>query len=227
MKRTAGCYGQGRDKQKLRLDCTDLALLTPKEKDHGPRLPGPQPSQLSLRKSLTGGTQKFLARGSPDPLEGQGRGTTFRGWAGTGTHTCTHKHTHTHTGHTPLPQLTCELQHTLTHMQSYTHSYPHTITHSHILSHTHKHIHSPAITPTCTHKLEHTCTLTCRHRHTHHHGGTAQPGGPIPPGSPSCQTQDLERQARPAKWSFGVTQSLLLGSMHHPGARPGPLAPTV
>lgn len=135
MKRAAGCYGQGRDKQKLRLHCTDLALLTPKETDHGPRLPGPQPSQLSLRKSLTGGTQKFLARGSPDPLEGKGMGTTFRGWAGTGTRTCMHKHTHTHTGHTSLPQLTCELQHTNSHTCSHTHTLTHT--QSHTLTHTH------------------------------------------------------------------------------------------
>lgn len=145
MKWTAGCYGQGRDKQKLRLDCTDLALLTPKETDHGPRLPGPQPSQLSLRKSLTGGTQKFLARGSPDPLEGQGRGTTFRGWAGTGTHTCMHKHTHTHTGHTSLPQLTCELQHTNTHSHtcSYTYTLTHTQAHTVTYSHTHTNISIP------------------------------------------------------------------------------------
>lgn len=78
MKRTAGCYEQGKDRQKLRLDLSDLVLIALRHPTTTPPL-RPQPALLSLRDV----TQEVFPETAQTPREGRGQGTTL---PGTGRH---------------------------------------------------------------------------------------------------------------------------------------------
>ena len=207
-----------RDKEKLRVGCTDLALLTPRKQTTAPASPRrPPAAQLSLRNSLIDVTQKCLARCSPEPLEGKGMGTTFPDWAGTSSHPCTHKPMHTR------PPLTHELQHTDTPPPTHTHTQSHSVIYSHPQTHPFPgcHAHYRSHTSSNIHTHTHLQTQTV----THHPGGTASKG-PTPPGCYRCQPQDLKRQQGRLE---GLLGSLRVGSepAHRPHAPPQPLALTM
>lgn len=158
MKQTAGCCGQGRDKQKLRFGCADLALVTPR-KEPLPLPPQSQPAGFILRKA----SQPH--RSSPEAAQPAAK----EGASAPQAQHCKRAHTRAHAPTCtqfisfPFPQHS--------HTQSHTSSLP---THLHTITrHSHYLILSLTQTYTCTrlyilnsHVLTRTTTFVhnCRSR---------------------------------------------------------------